>query len=131
SASVLASAQAEAFAGDAGDWAAASEGSAVQAAASAGEGLAYRNAAVDARDGAVAASEASGTSASAAASARQAAEDARGDAQAAAATSLSHSSSAGASAAEAQLAANLAAQIGGGSMNQNPTFSAWSGTASV
>lgn len=63
-ASVLAAAQAEAFAGDAGDWAAASEGSAVQAAASAGEGLAYRNQAVDARDGAVAASQSAGVSAS-------------------------------------------------------------------
>ncbi len=64
SASVLAAAQAEAFAGDAGDWAAASEGAAVQAAASAGEGLAYRNQAVDARDGAVAASQSAGVSAS-------------------------------------------------------------------
>ncbi|WP_433952292.1 hypothetical protein [Brevundimonas diminuta] len=65
-ASVLAAAQAEAFAGDAGDWAAASEGAAVQAAARAAEGLAYRNQAVDARDGAVAANVASGTSAQAA-----------------------------------------------------------------
>ncbi|MDM8352190.1 TipJ family phage tail tip protein [Brevundimonas diminuta] len=63
-ASVLAAAQAEAFAGEAGDWAAASEGSAVQAAASAGEGLSYRNQAVDARDGAVAASQSAGVSAS-------------------------------------------------------------------
>jgi hypothetical protein len=65
-ASVLAAAQAEAFAGDAGDHAAASEGAAVQAAARAAEGLAYRNQAVDARDGAVAANVASGTSAQAA-----------------------------------------------------------------
>lgn len=68
-ASVLAAAQAEAFAGDAGDWAAASEGAAVQAAARAAEGLAYRNAAVDARDGAVAASQNAGVSASTARSA--------------------------------------------------------------
>ncbi|WP_312219606.1 hypothetical protein, partial [Brevundimonas sp.] len=65
-ASVLAAAQAEAFAGDAGDWAAASEGSAVQAAASAGEGLTYRNQAVDARDGAIAASQSAGVSATSA-----------------------------------------------------------------
>lgn len=127
SASVLASAQAEAFAGDAGDWAAASEGAAVQAAARAAEGLTYRNQAVDARDGAVAANISAGTSASAAASERQAAEDARDDAAASSATSLAHSSTASAAAADAKLSANLAAQIGGGSLNQNPTFTAWSG----
>ncbi len=63
-ASVTAAARAEAFAGDAGDWAAAAEGAAVQAAASAGEGLSYRNQAVVARDGAVAASQSAGVSAS-------------------------------------------------------------------
>lgn len=63
-ASVTAAARAEAFAGDAGDWAAASEGSALQAAARAGEGLAYRNAAVDARDEAVAARQSAGVAAS-------------------------------------------------------------------
>lgn len=63
-ASVTAAARAEAFAGDAGDWAAAAEGAAVQAAARAGEGLAYRNAAVDARDDAIAASQNAGVAAS-------------------------------------------------------------------
>lgn len=63
-ASVTAAARAEAFAGDAGDWAAAAEGHALQAAARAGEGLAYRNAAVDARDEAVAARQGAGVSAS-------------------------------------------------------------------
>lgn len=44
-----------------------------------------------------------------------------------AATALIQASSAGASAASAAINANVAAQVGGGSMNQNPTFAAWSG----
>lgn len=63
--------------------------------------------------------------------ARDAAIGARNDAQAAAATALTQSSNASASAANAQISANLAAQVGGGAMNANPTFAAWSGTAAV
>ncbi len=44
-----------------------------------------------------------------------------------AATAIAQSSSASASAAAAQISANIAAQVGGGSLNQNPTFTAWSG----
>ncbi|WP_211216136.1 hypothetical protein, partial [Brevundimonas naejangsanensis] len=116
-ASVISAATAEAFSGEAGDHAAAAEGAAVQAETNAGDSQAFRNQAVDARDGAVAARNATGTLAQAAQDARDDARSARDDAAAAA--------------AQAQLTANLAAQIGGGSMNQNPTFSAWSGSASV
>lgn len=48
-----------------------------------------------------------------------------------AAAAITQAANASASAAEARFNANLAAQIGGGSMNQNPTFAAWSGTAAV
>jgi len=112
SASVLAAAQADASAGEAGDWAAASEGSAVQAGAHAADGLAYRNQAVDARDGAVAASLAAGTSASAAQDAEESARAEKVAAQNAAATSITQASNAGAAASSAQISANLAAKSG-------------------
>jgi len=108
---VLAAAQAEAFAGDAGYWARASEGSAVRAEAQAAQGLTYLNQTVDARDGAVAASISSGTSAGQAASDRQLAEEARDDARTAAATSIEQTASASASAAAAKISADLATQV--------------------
>ena len=112
SASVLSAAQADAAAGEAGDWAAASEGSAVQAGAHAADGLAYRNQAVDARDGAVAASLAAGTSASAAQDAEEGAQAEAAAAQNAAATAITQASNAGAAASSAQISANLAAKSG-------------------
>ncbi|WP_312814467.1 hypothetical protein [Brevundimonas sp.] len=112
SASVLSAAQADAAAGEAGDWAAASEGSAVQAGAHAADGLAYRNQAVDARDGAVAASLAAGTSASAAQDAEESAQAEAAAAQNAAATAITQASNADAAASSAQISANLAAKSG-------------------
>lgn len=112
SASVLAAGQANASAGEAGDWAAASEGAAVQAAAHAADGLVYRNQSVDARDGAVAAQVAAGTSASAAQDAEEGAKAEKVAAQNAAATSITQASNAGAAASSAQISANLAAKSG-------------------
>lgn len=111
-ASVLAAAQASAAAGEAGDWAEASEGSAVQAGAHAADGLAYRNQSVDARDGAVVASLAAGTSASAAQDAEAGAAAENAAAQNAAATAITQASNAGAAASSAQISADLAAKSG-------------------
>ena len=95
------------------DAASAANGSATTASSAAGEALAYRNQASAARDDAV--------------TARDEAQTAATTSTGAAATAVSASSSAGASASEAALSAQLAAKIGGGSLNPNPTFAAWTG----
>ncbi len=103
-------------------------GSATTAATKAGEASSFAaqaaGSASDAAGSAVTASQASGT----AVSAKDVAVGARDDAQAAAASAISQSSSASASAASAQISANLAAQVGGGSLNPNPAFTAWAGS---
>jgi|GEM_PF-1238654 len=52
-------------------------------------------------------------------------------AAASSAAAVTQAASASASAAAASISASLAAQIGGGSLNQNPMSSAWAGTAAV
>lgn len=131
SASATSASSAAASEAAAGQSANAASGSAATAATRAGEASSFSTLAAGsasaAAGSAATASQASGTSVAA----RDAAIGARNDAQAAAATALTQSSNASASAASAQISANLAAQVGGGSMNANPTFAAWSGTAAV